>query len=88
MATISAAAVIICYALYTTSQRTIDIFKTEELIFTTPFVVFGIFRYMYLVYKYDQGENTTEIMLHDVPMITNILMYGAVTVLIIYKVLG
>ena len=88
MATVSAAAVIICYALYTTSQRTIDIFKTEELIFTTPFVVFGIFRYMYLVYKYDQGENTTEIMLHDVPMIANILIYGAVTVLIIYKVLG
>ncbi len=88
MATVSAAAVIICYALYTTSQRTIDVFKTEELIFTTPFVVFGIFRYMYLVYKYDQGENTTEIMLHDVPMITNILLYAATTVLILYKVIG
>ncbi len=88
MATVSAAAVIICYALYTTSQRTIDVFKTEELIFTTPFVVFGIFRYMYLVYKYDQGENTTEIMLHDVPMIVNILLYSAVVVVILYKIAG
>lgn len=88
MATVSAAAVIICYALYTTSQRTIDIFKTEDLIFTTPFVVFGIFRYMYLVYKYDQGENTTEIMLHDVPMIVNILLYSAVVVIILYKITG
>jgi 4-hydroxybenzoate polyprenyltransferase len=88
MATVSAAAVIICYALYTTSQRTIAVFKTEQLIFTTPFVVFGIFRYMYLVYKYDQGENTTEIMMHDVPMIANIFLYAGVTVLILYKVLG
>jgi 4-hydroxybenzoate polyprenyltransferase len=88
MATISAAAVIICYALYTTAQRTIDVFKTEELIYTTPFVVFGIFRYMYLVYKFDQGENTTEIMLHDVPMITNILLYISATLLILYKVIG
>jgi len=88
MATISAAAVIICYALYTTAQRTLDVFKTENLIFTTPFVVFGIFRYMYLVYKHDQGENTTEIMLHDFPMIANILLYITVTLLIIYKVIG
>ena len=88
MATISAAAVIICYALYTTAQRTIVTFHTENLIYTTPFVVFGIFRYMYLVYKHDQGENTTEIMLHDKPMIFNILLYTAAIVFIIYKVAG
>lgn len=88
MATISAAAVIICYALYTTAQRTIITFHTENLIYTTPFVVFGIFRYMYLVYKHDQGENTTEIMLHDKPMIFNILLYTAAIVIIIYKVVG
>jgi hypothetical protein len=87
MATLSAAAVIICYALYTTAQRTVDTFKTEHLIYTTPFVVYGIFRYMYLVYKHDQGENTTEIMLSDVPMIVNILLYLIFTLQIIYKVI-
>ncbi len=56
MATVAAAAVIICYALYTVSVRTVTVFGTENLIYTTPFVVFGIFRYMYLVYMNKQGK--------------------------------
>lgn len=84
MAGISASAVIICYALYTVAQRTVTAFHTEGLIYTTPFVVFGIFRYMLLVYKHDEGENTTEIMLTDVPMITTVLLYLLATVAIIY----
>ena len=59
VATVAAAGVIICYALYTVAERTITVFGTENLIYTTPFVVFGIFRYMFLVYMNKQGENTT-----------------------------
>lgn len=84
LSTISASAVIICYALYTMAQRTITAFRTEGLIYTTPFVVFGIFRYMFLVHKYDEGENTTDIMLTDKPMIFTIILYSIATVLIIY----
>ncbi len=84
LSTISASAVIICYALYTMAQRTVNAFHTEGLIYTTPFVVFGVFRYMFLVYKYDQGENTTDIMLTDKPMIITIILYCLATVLIIY----
>jgi 4-hydroxybenzoate polyprenyltransferase len=87
MATVSSSAVIISYALYTVSQRTVSIFGNENLIFTTPFVVFGIFRYMYLVYMNDQGENTTQIMLTDVPMIITVLLYILVSVFIIYDLL-
>jgi 4-hydroxybenzoate polyprenyltransferase len=86
MATVAAAGVIICYALYTVAARTISVFGTENLIYTTPFVVFGIFRYMYLVYKFDKGENTTRIMVTDLPMIITILAYIIVTVLIIYNI--
>ena len=71
MATVAAAGVIICYALYTVSQRTVSVFGTENLIYTTPFVVFGIFRFMYLEYLNQKGENTTNIMLTDFPMIIN-----------------
>ncbi len=56
MATVAAAGVIICYALYTVSQRTVSVFGTENLIFTTPFVVFGIFRFMYLEYLNQKKE--------------------------------
>ena len=87
MATVAASGVIICYALYTVSDRTVKVFGTEKLIYTTPFVVFGIFRYMYLVYLNKKGENTTEIMITDLPMIFNVLLYILTTTLIIYKVI-
>jgi 4-hydroxybenzoate polyprenyltransferase len=86
MATVAAAGVIICYALYTVSQRTVMVFGTENLIYTTPFVVFGIFRFMYLEYLNQKGENTTQIMLTDIPMIMTVLFYIAATVLIVYKI--
>lgn len=85
MSTVTSAGVIICYALYTVSQRTVSIFKTENLIYTTPFVVFGIFRYMYLVYIGKKGENTSELLLSDLPMIINLLFYILTVVVIIYK---
>ena len=86
MATIAAAGVIICYALYTVSQRTVTVFETENLIYTTPFVVFGIFRFMYLEYLNQKGENTTQIMLTDIPMIVTVILYVATTVMIVYKI--
>jgi 4-hydroxybenzoate polyprenyltransferase len=86
MATVAAAGVIICYALYTVSQRTVSVFGTENLIYTTPFVVFGIFRFMYLEYLNQKGENTTNIMLTDLPMIMTVILYIATTVLIVYKI--
>lgn len=84
IATITAAGVIICYALYTVSERTVKAFGTENLIYTTPFVAFGIFRYMFLVYK-DKGENASEILITDMQMILNISLYLLSIILIIYK---
>lgn len=87
MATVAAAGVIICYALYTVAPRTVSAFGTERLIYTTPFVVFGIFRYMYLEYMNKKGENTTRIIATDLPMILTVVFYIAATVLIVYDVL-
>lgn len=81
---VSAGGVIICYALYSVDERTINFFNTESIVFSTVFVVFGIFRYMFLVYEKSKGENPVEIMLTDLPMIINILLYIFVVVLIIY----
>lgn len=85
MATIAATGVIVCYALYTVAPRTVSIFNTERLIYTTPFVVFGIFRFMYLEYISGKGENTTHTLATDIPMIVNVLLYAGVTIMIIYK---
>lgn len=85
MATISAAGTVISYALYTVSERTREIFQTENLIFTTPFVVYGIFRYLFLVHKRKLGENPTYIITSDIPMIINLILWLAFSVFIIYK---
>ena len=87
MATIAATGVIVCYALYSVAPRTVSVFNTEHLIYTTPFVVFGIFRFMYLEYISGKGENTTRTLATDVPMIINFLLYVAATVVIIYKLI-
>ena len=85
MATVAATGVIVCYALYTVAPRTVSIFQTERLIYTTPFVVFGIFRFMYLEYISGKGENSTRTLATDIPMIVNLLLYGIATITIIYK---
>lgn len=85
LSTIAATGVIVCYALYTVAPRTVSAFQTERLIYTTPFVVFGIFRFMYLEYISGKGENTTKTLATDLPMILNVLVYAFITVFIIYK---
>ncbi len=87
IATIAASGVIICYALYTVASRTVSVFGTEKLIYTTPFVVFGIFRYMFIVFMNKKGENTSEEILTDIPMILNAFLYILFTVLIVYKII-
>lgn len=86
LGTIAAAGLIIFYALYTVAPRTISVFSTENLIYTTPFVAFGIFRYMFLVYQNQKGENTVEILLEDKAMWLNGLAYAATTILIVYHI--
>jgi len=85
LATVAATGVIVCYALYTVAPRTVSIFHTERLIYTTPFVVFGLFRFMYLEYISGKGENTTRTLATDIPMILNVLAYAVATIVIIYK---
>ncbi|MGB5848255.1 MAG: decaprenyl-phosphate phosphoribosyltransferase [Ignavibacteriaceae bacterium] len=87
MATVAAAGVIICYALYTVSERTVSAFGTENLIYTTPFVVYGIFRFMYLEYISNKGDNTTKIVFTDLQIILTVIIYTITTVLIIYKII-
>jgi len=85
IASIAASGVIICYALYTVSERTISIFHTDNLIYTLPFVAFGIFRYMYLVFIGKKGENTARLLTTDIQMIINLFLYIITTIYIIYK---
>jgi 4-hydroxybenzoate polyprenyltransferase len=84
LCTIAASGFVISYALYTVSDRTVKIFGTENLVFTTPFVLYGIFRYLYLLHKKHLGENPTDVVLTDIPMILNFIAYAIAMFFIIY----
>jgi 4-hydroxybenzoate polyprenyltransferase len=85
MNTVAVTGTIICYALYTVSDRTVNIFHTENLIYTTPFVIYGMFRYLYLIHKKNLGENPEQIVTKDLSLIINILLWFAASFAIIYK---
>ncbi len=79
---IVSSATVVSYALYTLSTETVAKFHTHRLGFTIPFVMFGIFRYLDLVYRHDQGERPEKILLTDLPLIVDVLLYGLVVVAI------
>jgi 4-hydroxybenzoate polyprenyltransferase len=73
------------YALYTISRETIEKFQTHSLILTFPFVLFGILRYLYLVYKRGEGGEPEMILLKDKPLLINILLWLILVIVIIYN---
>ncbi|SRR5579883_350495 len=84
MTTICAAGFVFSYALYTVSDRTKEMFGTENLILTTPFVLYGVFRYLYLLHKKHLGESPTDMVLSDIPMLINFAAYAIAMLAIIY----
>jgi 4-hydroxybenzoate polyprenyltransferase len=77
-------ATVVAYTLYTVSNETVNRFGTDRLLLTVPFVLYGIFRYLYLVYhKYDGGAPAQTLMT-DTPLLVNIFLWGLVSGCIIY----
>jgi 4-hydroxybenzoate polyprenyltransferase len=84
MISIVTACTVIAYCLYTVSDETVRKFGTDRLIYTTPFVLYGIFRYLYLIYQKDQGGSPEELILKDKPLLASIVLWIASAVAIIY----
>jgi len=76
-------ATIVSYAMYTLSPDTTAKFGTNALGFTIPLVIFGIFRYLDLVYRHKKGDRPEKILLTDLPILVNIALY-AVSIVIIF----
>ncbi len=76
-------ATLISYSLYTLWPDTVLKFGTHGLSFTIPFVAFGLFRYMDLVYRHDQGERPEQVLLTDPPLITAVILYGLTAIAVI-----
>ncbi|HOI30280.1 MAG TPA: decaprenyl-phosphate phosphoribosyltransferase [Melioribacteraceae bacterium] len=85
IAAVTSTCVVISYAFYSVAERTIKAFGSEEFVFTTLFVIFGIFRYMFIAIKKNKGENVIEAILNDLPMTINLILYIFVSLYIIYS---
>ena len=77
-------AVIVCYSLYTMSDRTVERIGSTNLMYSIPFVLFALFRYLYLVHLREQGGAPEQVFLTDKGMISTILGWVAVVVAVLY----
>jgi len=73
------------YALYTIDRETIAKFGTDNLKFTIPFVLYGVFRYLYLVYAQHGGGNPSRHLLTDKPLLLNVFLYAVASAWILWR---
>lgn len=83
--TIVAGCSILSYSLYTLSADTIAKHGSDKLLYTIPFVVYGIFRYLYLVNIKMGGANPEKLLLKDLPLMADILLYCVAVYLVVYR---
>ncbi len=72
---VSIACIIITYALYTAEAATVERFHTGALVFTVPIVVYGVFRYLFVVYKKENGGDPSDIVLKDKSLIVAVCLW-------------
>jgi len=81
--TITAAAAIMTYSLYTFTSENHTPEQRRYMMATIPFVVYGIFRYLYLVHKRDAGGQPEIVFLTDKPLMVNILLWALAVALVL-----
>jgi 4-hydroxybenzoate polyprenyltransferase len=84
MIAVVTASTLIAYCLYTISAETVEKFGTEHLVWTSAFVLYGIFRYLYLVHQKGKGGSPEELILQDKPLLLNIVLWIGAVILILY----
>ena len=70
---VSAACTVIAYSLYTVSPETVALHGTNALIYTLPFVLYGIFRYLFLLYQRGHGGDTSRELITDRHMLLTVV---------------
>ncbi len=84
MISVVTASTVVAYCLYTISDETVAKFGSSRLIYTVPFVLYGIFRYLYLIHKKGEGGSPEFLILKDKPFLAGILLWIASVVIILY----
>lgn len=79
---IVSATTIMAYSLYTFSAENLP--DNHLMMLTIPFVLYGIFRYLYLIQIEDAGGAPDELILSDYPLLATFILWGLLSILIMY----
>jgi 4-hydroxybenzoate polyprenyltransferase len=79
-----AGATLITYTIYTCSLEVVERLRTDKLYLTLPFVVYGLFRYLYLVQHDQDGGDPGNTLLTDRPLGLTVLLWGLTCIALIY----
>lgn len=80
---ISAACTILTYSLYTVSPDTVARHGTGALIYTVPFVVYGMFRYVFLLHLKGKGNDTARDLYTDPHLLVTVLAWMVTTLMVL-----
>src|SRR6188768_2555368 len=84
MIAVVTASTLVAYAFYTVNPETVEKFHTTRLALTLPFLLYGIFRYLYLVHQKEGGGSPAEMLLNDRPLLACVALWAAAVTFIIY----
>jgi len=78
------ASIVVVYMLYAVDSATVNRFGTNHLIYSIPFVYYGIFRYLYLIHKVKKEGDPTRILFFDKKIQLNLAIWLLVCISVIY----
>ena len=76
-------ATVLAYALYTVAPDTVAKVGSEGLLATVPIVLYGLFRYLYLLHRHELGGSPTRALLTDRPLLVCVVIWLAVAAAVI-----
>ncbi len=82
MINVVASSTVIAYSLYTFFAPNVP--ANHTMMLTIPFVLYGIFRYLYLIHVREEGGSPEELLLKDKPFFLNVVLFGIAVIVIMY----
>jgi hypothetical protein len=78
-------ATVVAYAIWTVAPETVVKFGSDRLVWTVPFVVYGLLRYLYLIHRGSSAGSPTEALLSDRPLCLGVLLWIAACAVAVYS---
>jgi 4-hydroxybenzoate polyprenyltransferase len=84
MISIVTTSTLLCYILYTLSPDTVGKIGSYNLLYSVPFVMYGIFRYLYLIHRHSGGGDPTQLVLSDRSLLVSVACWLVCALAVIY----